>query len=191
MARCFATTHVHCAQGLVDHFFPIRGSCPVKAPTWMHLRQEDLEVLTERPGDPPTLPFNKLPQQAAHGHCQAQNAQYYLGTGQFQNSLHIAGGGLQRWDPKEEGRVVGLITLHGPRASTTLPILPLGVPYLLVEHAAHLGACRHPDYPACPRLIAPEDHLCLLPGAPQSDLAHVDELLNHPNTRPLGWFVSF
>ena len=56
------------------------------------------------------------------------------GTWQLQNPLHIATSGLQRRRPKEEGRVVGLITLHGPRDSTTLPSLRPGVPYLLVEH---------------------------------------------------------
>ena len=39
---------------------------------------------------------------------------------------------------------MGLITLHGPRDSTTLPSLLLGIPYALIEHGAHLG---HVDTP--------------------------------------------
>ena len=50
---------------------------------------------------------------------------------------------------------MGLITLHGLRESTTLLGLLLGIPYPLIEHGAHLGACGHPDHPSCPRLIPP------------------------------------
>ena len=72
---------------------------------------------------------------------------------------------------------MGLITLHVPWDSTTLPSLSLVIPYSLVEHGAYLGACGHPDHPLCPRLIPCKDHLCLL--GPALDEPHVDDLLNH------------
>ena len=109
----------------------------------------------------------------------------------FRNWLHTATGILQRRFPKEECRVMGLITLHGPWDITTLPSLPLGVPYPLIEHGPHLGACGHPDHPPCPRLIPPDDHLCLLLGGRPLDEARVDDLLNYLKARHRGSFISF
>ena len=157
----------------------------------MPLRQENLQVLTEGRGDRRSLPVNELPQQAAHGHCQVQNAQNDPGTWQFQNGLRTAAGGQQGRRPKEEGGVVGLSTLHGPPDSTTLPSLRWGIPYPLIEHGAHLGACGHPDHPSRPQLIPPEDHLCLLLGGPPLYEPRVDDVLNHLNTRHGGWLISF
>ena len=109
------------------------------------------------PPPPPQPPVvDKLPLQAAHGNCQVQNAQDDTGTWHFRNPLHTAASGLQGRRPKEEGRVLGLITLHGLRDSTTLLSFLLGIPYPLLEHGAHLGACGHPDHHLCPRLIPPQ-----------------------------------
>ena len=140
----------------------------------------------ERGGDHPSLPVNKLPQKAAHGRCQVQNAHDNQGMWQLQNPLRTAASGLQRRCPKEEGPVVGLITFHGVRDSTTLPRLLLGIPYPLIEHGAHLGACGHPDHPSCPRLLTPEDHLCLLLGHPPLDEPRVNDVFNHLSTRHWG-----
>ena len=125
----------------------------------------------------PSLLVHKLPQQAAHGHFQVQNAQDDLGTWQWQNSLRTAANGLQGRRPKEQGGVVSLITLRGPRDSPTLPSLLFAIPYPLIEHGAHLGACGHPDHPSCPRLIPPEDYLCLLLGGHPLDQPRVNDVL--------------
>ena len=91
-------------------------------------------VLTERRADRPSLPVDKLPQHAAHGRCQVQNAQDDPSTWHFHNQLRTAARSLPRRRPKEQARVVGPITLHGPRDSTTLPSLHLGFSHPLVEH---------------------------------------------------------
>ena len=189
MPRHLATSG-HAAKK-IGRLFPVRGSRPINAPACTPLRQETLQFLTERRGDRPSLPFDKLPQRAAHGHCQVQNAQDDLGTRQFQNPPRTAASGLQRRRTKEEGRSVGLITIFGPRGSTSLPIPLFGTPYPLVERGAHLGTYGHPDPPSCPRLIPPEDHLCLLLAGPQFDEPLVDDVLNRLNTRHCGWFISF
>ena len=128
----------------IGRLFPVRGNSLINAPTCTPLQQENLQVLTECMGDHPSLPVDKLPQKGAHGHCQVQNAQDDPGTWQFQNPLRTTASGLQGRRPKEEGRVVGLITLHGLRDTTTLPSLLSGIPYPLIEHGAHLGASRSP-----------------------------------------------
>ena len=61
--------------------------------------------MTERKGDQLSFPVEKLPQQAAHGHCQVQNAPDDPDTLQFQNLLRSAATGLQGRHPKERGGI--------------------------------------------------------------------------------------